>query len=131
MKVPEKYRVQSGPLSTTAEDGNNGLFVIPRGNGSKQSLTVIASDGGDWEHVSVSMKDRMPTWEDMNYVKGLFWEPTEAVMQLHVPEARHINNHPFCLHLWRPVAGGIPMPPQFMVGLPGVEWVAPAGGAKK
>lgn len=131
MKVPEKYRVQSGPLSTTAEDGNNGLFVIPRGNGSKQSLTVIASDGGDWEHVSVSMKDRMPTWEDMDYIKGLFWDPTEAVMQLHVPEARHINNHPFCLHLWRPAAGGIPMPPQFMVGLSGVEWVAPAGGSKK
>ncbi|MGA4583893.1 DUF7694 domain-containing protein [Enterobacter hormaechei] len=131
MKVPEKYRVKSGPLSTTAEDGNNGLFVIPRGNGSKQSLTVIVSDGGDWEHVSVSMKDRMPTWEDMDYIKGLFWDPTEAVMQLHVPKARHINNHPFCLHLWRPAAGGIPMPPQFMVGLPGVEMVAPAGGPNK
>lgn len=131
MKVPEKYRVKSGPLSTTAEDGNNGLFVIPRGNGSKQNLTVIASDGGDWEHVSVSMKDRMPTWEDMDYIKGLFWDPTEAVMQLHVPEARHINNHPFCLHLWRPAAGGIPMPPQFMVGLPGVEWGALAGGPNK
>ncbi|WP_061708505.1 DUF7694 domain-containing protein [Pseudenterobacter timonensis] len=68
MNVPEKYRVKSDPLSTTAEDGNNGLFVIPRRNGSKQNLTVIASDGGDWEHVSASMKDRMPTWDDMDYV---------------------------------------------------------------
>lgn len=131
MKVPESFRITSGPMGTSAADGNNGLFVIPRGNASKQNLTVIASDGGEWEHVSVSMKDRMPTWDDMNYVKGLFWEPSEAVMQLHVPEARHINNHPYCLHLWRPAAGGIPLPPQFMVGLPGLELAAPGGGPKK
>lgn len=43
MNVPEKYRVKSGPLSTTtAEDGNNGLFIILRGSGSKQNLTLIA-----------------------------------------------------------------------------------------
>ncbi len=53
MKVPESFRISSGPLGTSAADGNNGLFVIPRGNGSKQNLTVIASEGEGWEHVSV------------------------------------------------------------------------------
>lgn len=45
--------ISSGPLGTSAADGNNGLFVIPRGNGSKQNLTIIASEGEGWEHVSV------------------------------------------------------------------------------
>lgn len=42
MNVSEKYRIKSGPLSPTIEDGNNGLFVIPRGNGLKQNPTTIA-----------------------------------------------------------------------------------------
>ncbi|EFH8163197.1 hypothetical protein GI328_23040 [Escherichia coli] len=50
----------------------------------------------------------------------MFWEPEDAVMQLHVPESQHINNHPYCLHLWRPINKEIPLPPQFMVGIPGL-----------
>lgn len=53
MKLPESFRISSGPLGTSAPDGNNGLFVIPRGNGSKQNSTVIASEREGWEHVSV------------------------------------------------------------------------------
>ena len=81
-------------------------------------LRVIASVGMGWEHVSVSTETRTPSWEEMEYVKRAFWEPYETVMQLHVPEAEHVNCHPFCLHLWRPLwtEGKIPRPPNFMVG---------------
>ncbi len=72
-----------------------------------------------WEHVSVSLASRTPTWAEMEFVKRSFWEPYETVMQLHVPEHKHVNNHPYCLHLWKPnilFFGQIPRPPSHLVG---------------
>lgn len=67
-------------------------------------LRIIASDGDRcvrWEHVSVSLADRCPTWDEMCFVKDLFWLPTETVVQFHPPKAKHINFMENCLHLWR------------------------------
>lgn len=91
-----------------------GVFSIPYG---LWSLNIIASRGGGWEHVSVSIGgiERCPTWEEMDKVKRAFFKPTEAVMQLHPPEAEHISNHPYTLHLWRPIGIKMPMPPGIMV----------------
>lgn len=79
-------------------------------------LRVIASWGGGWEHVSVSLERRVPLWEEMCFVKRAFWGPEDAVMQIHPAESRYVNCHPFCLHLWRPVGAEIPLPPAWMVG---------------
>lgn len=79
---------------------NNGHFSISKGNGC--SLKVICSNGGGWDHVSVSLPGRCPTWSEMSFIKTLFFEGEETVMQLHPPESSYINNHPYCLHLWRP-----------------------------
>lgn len=96
-------------------------------------LRVIASDGGGdqweaaglpgapWEHVSVSTATRTPTWEEMEFVRKLFFRADETVMQLHVPEAEHINCHPHTLHLWRPTEAVIPRPPAEAVGPPNQE----------
>ena len=46
----------------------------------------------------------------------LFFRDEEPAMQLHVPTTEHINCHPYCLHLWRPLEAEIPMPPDWMVG---------------
>lgn len=117
-KVPEKYRITTGYFRTTAADGNNGAFFIPTRPGMVP-LKVIASDQGGWEHVSVSLPDRTPTWELMCKVKSLFWDDEDCVMQLHPPRSQWVNNHSFCLHLWRPTDGqAIPTPPQIMVGVP-------------
>jgi hypothetical protein len=48
----------------------------------------------------------------MEYVKRAFFKDDETAMQLHVPPTQHINNHPYVLHLWRPVKVAIPMPPK-------------------
>ncbi len=32
------------------------------------------------------------------------------------PESQHINDHPRCLHLWRPLDREIPLPPSWLVG---------------
>jgi hypothetical protein len=65
-------------------------------------LRIVSSEGMGWDHVSVSCRTRCPTWDEMEMVKKLFFKPDETCMQLHVPETDHINNHQFCLHLWRP-----------------------------
>jgi len=94
--------------------GNNGAFLINRDNGP--SLSVIASDQCGWDHVSVSLPARCPTWEEMCFVKDLFFDPQEAVMQLHPPRSDYVNCHPCCLHMWRPHNRSIPLPPSLMVG---------------
>lgn len=80
-----------------------------------QHLVVIASDHDGWDHVSVSLANRTPTWDEMEVVKRLYFEPHETAMQLHVPPNDHVNVHPYCLHLWRPQVGLIPRPPNHMV----------------
>jgi len=82
-------------------------------------LRIIAASGFGWDHVSVSCKKRCPTWAELELVKRTFFEDDETAMQLHVPPAEHINNHEFCLHLWRPLDVEIPRPPGSMVGTPG------------
>lgn len=113
--VPETFRVSGSPAF-----GNNGAFVMPApfGHGlAPSSLRIIASDGAGWEHVSISLRDRCPTWDEMCWVKDLFWDECDCVMQLHPPKAEWINCHPYCLHLWRPTGGAvIPQPPALLVG---------------
>jgi len=106
----EQARVSVGEWATDAGD-LEGVFLI--------GVLKIISSGpqGGWEHVSVSTYDRTPTWEEMHFIKDLFWSPEECVMQLHPPESEYVNFHPYCLHLWRPTDREIPMPPSTMVGL--------------
>jgi hypothetical protein len=121
MKIPksvEKARIQVGPWGSDPGD-DCGAFVVIGPQGEK--LRIIASPGDanegiPWEHVSVSTNYRFPSWKEMCWVKDLFWSEEEAVMQLHPPKSDWINNHKFCLHLWRPTNGEIPLPPAIAVG---------------
>ena len=94
----------------------DGAYRIRRGSAT---LGVIASNGCGWEHVSVSLPTRCPTWEEMAFVKSLFFEPEELAIEIHPKASAYINVHPFCLHIWRPVAAAAfdaMMPPSFLVG---------------
>lgn len=111
----------AGGLTHPGMDRYAGFFRIPVA-GSKRPLCVIASAGDGpgthgWDHVSVSLPSRCPRWEEMDLVKRLFFHPHEVAMQLHPPESDHISNHPYCLHIWRPIAGEIPLPPSILVGV--------------
>lgn len=120
MKSPEQFRVIVPHYPREAQVGNNGCYEMPSPIGSDLLLRVIASDGMGWDHVSVHCQMRCPSWEEMHYVKTLFWHDDEAVMQLHPPASEYVNNHPYCLHLWRPQDADIPRPPSWMVGLRGI-----------
>jgi hypothetical protein len=89
-------------------DETCGVFVIPF---QSYELRVIASNGGGWDHLSISLTNRTPNWKEMEYIKRLFFKPEEMAIQFHVPESKHINVHPNCLHLWRPQNFEIQLPP--------------------
>ena len=100
--VPENYRVTKGPHASDPGYGNNGAFVIETGkHGKKYRIFAIASDGEGWEHVSVSLPGRCPNWREMCAIKALFWDDNDFVIQIHPTVDEYVNNHPYCLHLWR------------------------------
>jgi len=98
-----------------AGDHTCGLFELASPVDSLP-LHIIAAVGLGWEHVSVSREDRCPVWEEMEYVKHRFFQGHETAVQFHVPPEDHVNRHPFCLHLWRPVGVKFPRPPGYLVG---------------
>jgi hypothetical protein len=118
----ERYRIWDGHLGSRPGD-MHGAFAIKTAKGFD---IVIISSGHDkkygWEHVSVSLEHRAPTWEEMCTVKDLFWDDSEVVIQYHPKKDDYINCHPNCLHLWRPTRRNIPTPPTILVG--------PKSGAK-
>jgi hypothetical protein len=112
-KTPNEYRIRGGELGSTDEIGNNGAFMIPY---QSFILRVIASDGMGWEHVSVSLPNRCPNWREMCFIKDLFWDAEDVVIQYHPAKSEYVNRHETTLHLWRPVGVEIPTPPKELVG---------------
>ena len=121
-KIPKflnKYREREGAMKSLDYFQGTGLFTgVP--SPTSGTLKIIGSEGcqeavSKWDHVSVSRKDRCPTWEEMCYVKSLFFKVDEWAMQLHPPIEDNINQHEFCLHLWRPLDSEIPKPPRSFV----------------
>jgi len=98
---------------------NVGPFQIARPTGR---LRIIASDGTcaeeqGWEHVSVSLANRKPNWDEMCFVKDLFWTEDETVIQFHPRKKDYIDFTPTCLHLWRKRGGTeLELPPSYLVG---------------
>ena len=110
-------RIREGQYASDDSFGMAGGFRLI---GPKGVLLLAMSSGPDrttgWEHVSVSCRDRAPFWHEMVFVKNLFWDEQETVVQYHPPKSEYVNFHPFCLHLWRPMEVHIPMPPSMLVG---------------
>ena len=89
-------------------DATGGFFAL-------NNLRIIASSGDGWDHVSVSLPNRCPTWDEMCRVKRLFFHDDECVIQYHPPEEDYVNKNEFVLHMWKPHDVKIPMPPVYMV----------------
>ena len=109
-----RYRNRQWEKRWAGEAGNDlaGCFVIPSNTNGSNLLRCIAVSGDGWDHISVSCSlPRTPTWAEMDQVKRLFFAADEVAMQLHPAESNHISVHPYTLHLWRPHAAEIPLPP--------------------
>lgn len=116
LRALNAYRTPDGDITVFGMWGDEtfGTFIVPSPI-DKAVMVVIATTEKGWDHVSVSRKNRVPNWAEMEHVFRLFFAEDEAAMQLHVPQADHINCHPNVLHLWRSQTTPIPRPPSIMV----------------
>ena len=92
------------------EDGGRGWLTI-RG----RIFRVVYSNGGGWDHVSVSLRNRCASWEEMFEIKDLFFLPEECCVEYHPAKRDYVNVHPYCLHIWRPQSAEMPTPPKIFV----------------
>jgi hypothetical protein len=120
MHVPSRARLTDHPILGTSEaDGNNGAFLLDSPEPGWR-LYLIVSDGAGWEHVSVHADNgsrmRTPTWREMSFVKATCWDAEDVIVQFHPRKSEYVNQHPFTLHLWRPIEAVLPTPPPILVG---------------
>lgn len=112
----EQYRLKLPGNHWESQPGDDfGAFLIPCGVFQIRCIATVGNTEIPWEHVSVSLENRTPTWAEMDYIKDQFWKPEEMVIQYHVPKSLHVNIHPHCLHMWRPWKLKIPLPPSIAV----------------
>jgi len=120
--LAEKGRLRTGPFATYPKD-RYGHFAVRHPGGAYLFVIAVEGDAAGqpverFDHASVSVRgadagppERCPTWEEMCWVKDLFWDAEECVVQYHPPRSSYVNRHPYVLHLWRPSFADIPMPP--------------------
>ena len=116
MKTNEELRNTANLLiDRIGNDGGMGeIFKLGKRYGS-----VIWSNGGGWEHVSVCPYKRSytPSWADMCALKDMFFHEDETVVPYNPAKSEYVNNMPNCLHLWRSINTDFPVPPSIMVGI--------------
>lgn len=105
--VREDRRIQ---VMMAAEDGMNGWITM-----HGKMFRFVASFGGGWDHVSISMRNRCPSWDEMCEIKDIFFEPEECCVEYHPAKSDYVNMHPYCLHIWRPQHQDLPKPPKIFV----------------
>ena len=91
--------VRSGSLA--GEFMGSGWVKVHQSKSAKMAAVVFGSNENGMEHVSVSFRDRIPTWEEMCVVKDVFWTEEEACIQVHPRKSEYVNIHENCLHIWR------------------------------
>ena len=111
-----QQEICDNPLVTVVragEDGGQGYVKL--GRSLAGAAVVVWSFGGGWDHVSVSYRDRCPTWEEMCRVKDVFFREDECCVEYHPAKKDYVNNYPYCLHIWKPQGAAIPTPPKIYV----------------
>lgn len=118
-KLLQAVKKAGGSITKPGEDGF--ACQVPRLTKElAYYLCIVVSWHMDWDHVSAhartpNQKQFIPFWEDMCYIKNLFFKKSENVVQYHPPSNVYVNNHECVLHLWRPQNQEIQLPPIWMV----------------
>ena len=63
-----------------------------------------------WLHVSVSRRDRIPSYEELNEVRRIFVGAGLKAIQVFPALKEVVNHHPFCLHLFASLEERDPLP---------------------
>lgn len=108
-----------GAIIQSGEDGFACHIFRPNCRKRMYVLYIIASWGEGWDHVSIHAtaeeKDFTPFWEDMAYIKDMFFKSSETVLQYHPAREFYVNMHEHTLHLWRQQGIAVELPPQKLV----------------
>lgn len=103
-------------LFIEAEAENDGMGGHYYDKYNNKNLNFIFSYQLGWEHLSVSMPNKTPSWEQMCMMKDIFWGEDEVCVEYHPRKEEYVNNHPHCLHIWKPRDVEMPTPPSILVG---------------
>lgn len=111
---PELLKTQrgrwDGPMT---HPGQLVAGLVFKGPGLLVLVSPWDTTGADedlWLHVSVSRRDRDPSYAELTECRTRFFHPTDTVLHVWPPVAEHFNLHPHCLHLWTPLDGHRPIP---------------------
>lgn len=66
-------------------------------------------DGQFWLHLSVSHRNRVPTWDELRWCKEIFLGDREAY-QVMPPQSRYVNIMPTVLHMFALLDGAAVLP---------------------
>jgi hypothetical protein len=104
-----RWRIREGRMASEDVGGWNGAFLVPLDG---ERYHVMIGEGMGFRHLSVTnaQKKRIPEWVTMCRLKELFFADDAWVVQYHPPKEEHINDHPFCLHLWESIEEPMPHP---------------------
>jgi len=61
-----------------------------------------------------SLPNCCPNWREMCFIKDLFWDEEDVVIQYHPKKSEYVNLHNNYLHLWRPIGVEIPTPKELV-----------------
>ena len=127
MKTIEEIK-KTRNLFIEAEAPNDGMGGWYYDSTSGKRLNFIFSYQMGWEHLSVSMPSKTPTWDMMCRMKDIFWNEDETCVEYHPAKSQYVNMHSHCLHIWRPIYCKefctdpeskeeiLPVPPHLLVG---------------
>lgn len=108
----EKFRGFHPMYGESERGGVQGFFMIPH---EGETIAVISGRGEGWDHVSASLQYRCPTWDEMCFIKDIFFKWDELVLQFHPPRKDYVNVCSRALHLWRPWKQKVNLPPKWML----------------
>ena len=62
--------------------------------------TLDFFEGWWWDHLSISHKDRLPTWDELVAAKEAFFGTEREAIQFIPRRNEYVNLHKNCLHIW-------------------------------
>lgn len=140
----DKFRIPHPVTNELGTGLRAGCFRIPHPNDSRKPklrdhFLVTASTGEQieepkegeapvpptgWDHIAIHVRAwdkarkslaRAPSPSETAWLKDLFFEPQEPVLQFHLARNHPLHAQAFVVHLWRPTIGEITLPPPELV----------------
>lgn len=111
--LTEELKPRVLPGTWTNENVTDTVTELGYGWTTTDGMSIIYSisvySGKAWMHVSCARRNRLPSWEDLQHIKDVLIGKEKQALQVLPPQAKHVNIHPNCLHLWHCIDGdGIP-----------------------